>query len=50
MVAPSEANILKNKMSYQSPLGMQLMNKKIGQEFDYEIKGKKIKVKVLEIK
>ncbi len=50
IVAPGEANILKNKMSYQSPLGSQLMNRKAGEEFNYEIRGKKIKVKVLEIK
>lgn len=50
IVAPGEANILKNKMSYQSPLGSQLMNRKAGSEFHYEIKGKKMKVKILEIK
>ena len=50
MVAPGEANILENKMSYQSPLGSQLMNRKVGEEFNYEIKEKKIKVKILDIK
>ena len=50
IVAPTEANILKNKMSYQSPLGSQLMNRKAGEEFHYEIKDKKMKVKILEIK
>ena len=49
IVAPSEANILNNKMSYQSPLGQLLMNKRVGQEFDYEIKDKKMKVKILKI-
>lgn len=49
VVAPSQADILKNKISYQSPLGQQLMGKKVGDDFDYEIKGKKIKIKVLEI-
>jgi transcription elongation factor GreA len=47
---PSESDILKNKMSYQSPLGQHLMGKKVGQEFNYEIRDKKMKVKVLEIK
>ncbi len=50
IVAPGEANILKNKMSYQSPLGQQLMNRKVGDEFNYEIRDKKMKVKILEIK
>ena len=50
IVAPTEANILQNKISYQSPLGQQLMNKKEGDEFMYEIKDKKTKVKILKIK
>ncbi len=49
MVAPGEANILENKMSYQSPLGQVLMGKKIGDEFNYEIRDKKMKVRVLKI-
>lgn len=49
MVAPGEANILQNKMSYQSPLGQLLMNRKVGEEFNYEIRGKRMKVKVLKI-
>ena len=50
IVAPGEADILKNKLSYQSPLGVYLMGRTVGGEFDFEINGKKIKVKVLEIK
>lgn len=49
IVAPTEADILQNKISYQSPLGSQLMGKKEGDSFDYEMGGKKIKVKVLKI-
>lgn len=49
IVPPSQADVLNNKISYQSPLGKQLMGKKVGDSFDYEIKGKKIVVKVLEI-
>lgn len=49
MVAPGEADILKNKLSYQSPLGVYLMGRGVGKEFDFEINDKKIKVKVLEI-
>ena len=50
MVAPGEADILKNKLSYQSPLGVYLMGIGVGKEFDFEINGKRTKVKVLEIK
>jgi len=48
VVAPSEANILQNKISYRSPLGERLMGQKVGKEFDFG--EKKIKVKILEIK
>lgn len=50
IVAPSEADILKNKLSYQSPLGQKLIGQTVDKEFDFEINGKKIKIKVLEIK
>ncbi len=49
IVAPGEANILKNKISYQSPLGSQLMSKRAGDEFNYEIREKSMKVKILKI-
>ena len=49
IVASTEADVSNNKISYQSPLGQQLMGKKMGDEFDYEIMEKKIKVKVLSI-
>ena len=49
IVSSTEADILKNKISYQSPLGSQLMNRKPGESFNYEIKDKKMKVKVLSI-
>ena len=50
VVAPAEADILKNKISYQSPLGKLLMNKKVGEQFDFTAGAKKIKIKILEIK
>jgi len=50
IVAPAEADILKNKISYQSPLGKQLMNKKVGDQFDFTAGPKSVKVKILEIK
>jgi len=49
IVAPGEANILQNKMSYQSPLGQKLVGKKAGDEFDFEVKNTKTKVKVLKV-
>ncbi len=50
IVTSTQADVLNNKISYQSPLGQELMGKKVGDAFEYEIKGKKIKVKILEIK
>lgn len=48
IVNPTEADILHNKISYQSPLGQQLLGQKVGGEFTFG--DKKIKVKILEIK
>ena len=50
IVAPGEANILKNKLSYQSPLGKELMGREAGKEFDFEAGKNKVKIKILEIK
>jgi len=50
IVSTSEADILKNKMSYQSPLGEKLIGQKVGKEFDFQSGAKKVKVKILEIK
>ena len=49
IVAPTEADILNNKISYQSPLGNNLVGKKESDSFEYEMSGKKIKIKVLKI-
>lgn len=49
VVAPTEANILKNKISYQSPLGQALMGKECGKEFDFQAGSRKVKVKILQI-
>src|SRR3989344_6570296 len=46
IVAPTEADILKNKISYQSPLGQKLIGQKINQEFDFHGGDKKIKIKI----
>lgn len=50
VVAPTEADILKNKISYHSPLGQMLIGKEVGKEFDFIGGSKKIKVKILKIK
>ena len=49
IVAPTEADVLKNKISYQSPLGQKLMGQAVGKEFIYEVREKKMKVKILKI-
>ncbi len=43
---PTEADILKNKISYQSPLGKELMGKKTGDKFKFNNN----EIKILEIK
>jgi len=50
IVAPTEADILKDRISYQSPLGQRLIGKKVNDEFDFTGGSKKVKVKILEIK
>jgi transcription elongation factor GreA len=50
IVAPTEADILKNKISYKSPLGLALMSKEAGKVFDFMAGNNRIKVKVLEVK
>jgi transcription elongation factor GreA len=50
VVAPTEADILKNKISYHSPLGQMLMGREAGKEFNFMAGDKKVKVKILEIK
>ena len=46
IVAPAEADILKNKISYCSPIGKELMNKKVGDKFKFN----NTEIKILEIK
>ena len=49
VVAPSESDILKNKISYRSPLGERLLGKEAKKEFDFMAGNKKVKVKILQI-
>ena len=50
IVAPTESDILINKISYQSPLGQKLMGRTVAEEFEYEVGNNNFKVKILEIK
>ena len=50
VVAPSESNILENKISYQSPLGQEMLGKKAGEEFSFQAGNKMVKVKILDVK
>lgn len=50
IAAPTAADVLKNKISYQSPLGKELMGKKTGYEFNFKAGIKPVKVKIIEIK
>jgi len=49
IVAPAESDILKNRLSYLSPLGQKLLGRKVGEEFDFGGVGEKVKVKILKI-
>ncbi len=59
IVAPGESDVLKNKISYQSPLGQKLIGQRVGKEFDFFTPGESssdgkagdaiIKVKIIEI-
>lgn len=49
IAAPTESDILKNKISYQSPLGQRLMAKRVGDEFDFMAGNKKVRVKIIDI-
>ena len=49
IVAPTESDILKNKLSYESPLGQVLIGKEPGKEFSFTGGSKNVKIKILEI-
>jgi transcription elongation factor GreA len=49
LVSSTEADILKNKISYESPLGKQLMGKKEGDSFDFQAGPKLVKIKIQKI-
>ncbi len=43
IVGPVEANPLEGKISHESPIGKELMGRKVGETFDFN--GKKVKIK-----
>lgn len=49
IVAPGESDILNNRLSYESPLGKNLMAKESGNEFDFQSGAKKVKIKIISI-
>ncbi len=49
MTAPTDADILKNKISYMSPLGQCLMGKRACESFDFQVNGKNVKIKIVKI-
>lgn len=49
IVGPEEADILKGKISYQSPIGKALLGKKKGSVVKIETPGGKIEYKIIEI-
>ncbi|HMV30029.1 MAG TPA: transcription elongation factor GreA [Anaerolineales bacterium] len=49
IVGPTEANPRKGKISHESPIGVALMNKKVGQIAEAQAPGGKIKFKILKI-
>jgi len=50
IAAPTESDILKGKISYQSPLGKNLMGKVKDDEFSFQAGNKMVKVKIISIK
>lgn len=45
IVGPVEANPLEGKISHESPIGKELMGRKVGEKFDFN--GKKVEIKSL---
>lgn len=50
LVGPTEADPRKGKISYESPIGRALMDKKVGDIAEAETPGGKLKFKIIEIK
>lgn len=50
IVGPEEADMLARKLSYESPLGKELIGKTKGDEFSFETPKGKVKYKVIDVK
>jgi len=50
IVGPAEANVTENKISYESPLGKELMGKRVGETVSVEAPVGIVKYELLEIK
>lgn len=50
IVGSDQSDPIKNKISYQSPLGKNLLNKAVGDKVKVDIEGNKINCEILEIK
>ena len=49
IVSPAQSDPTKGKMSYESPLGKAILEKRVDQEFEVEVNGNKFKCKILKI-
>ena len=49
IVSSGEADPIKGKLSYESPLGKIAMGKSVNQEFEVNINGNKLKCKILKV-
>lgn len=49
ITSPSSSDILENKISYESPLGEKIIDKKIGDKFTCKIGDRENKIEILEI-
>jgi transcription elongation factor GreA len=49
VVGPKEADPINGKISYESPIGKSLLNRKIGDEVVVDTPGGKIKLKVIKV-
>jgi len=49
IVSPAQADSFNGKLSYESPLGKQVLNKSVNKEFEVDINGNKLKCKILKV-
>lgn len=49
IVSPAQSDPLKGKVSYEAPLGRQILNKLVNDEFEVDINGNKLSCKILKV-